>query len=187
MPGLREITKRQRAVERLSFPTEGYPVAYSGTDTLEPSPLALTVDQLSPPYAHLNMSPTFALTDQHVAALERAIISEGYRILVDPESGEAKLEKGEKPPKELVYSQNPHWRNQDLERMRTALLAIHHGAVCQGPHTGMSWVEVEKICKEALANAGPDTAQEYKHVEVGYEFKPDGEGNIVGNFYEKKD
>jgi hypothetical protein len=35
----------------------------------------------------------FALTDQHVGALERAIRDEGYNILADPETGEVKLEK----------------------------------------------------------------------------------------------
>lgn len=34
-----------------------------------------------------------ALTDRDVAALERAIRAEGYRILRDPVSGEIKLEK----------------------------------------------------------------------------------------------
>ena len=34
-----------------------------------------------------------ALTDQHAAALERAIRAEGYTILVDPETGDVKLER----------------------------------------------------------------------------------------------
>jgi hypothetical protein len=33
----------------------------------------------------------FALTDQHAAALERAIRAEGYDITVNPESGDVKL------------------------------------------------------------------------------------------------
>jgi hypothetical protein len=32
-----------------------------------------------------------ALTDRHVAALERAIRAEGYDILADPETGEVRL------------------------------------------------------------------------------------------------
>ena len=35
----------------------------------------------------------YALTQQHLAALEKAIRAEGYDILVDPESGEIKLRK----------------------------------------------------------------------------------------------
>ena len=34
-----------------------------------------------------------ALTDQHIAALARAIESEGYRIMVDTETGEVKLKR----------------------------------------------------------------------------------------------
>lgn len=36
-----------------------------------------------------------ALTDQHAAALERAIRAEGYSVLVDPETGDVKLERAE--------------------------------------------------------------------------------------------
>ncbi len=38
----------------------------------------------------------FALTDQHVAALTRAIEAEGYRVLVDPETGDVKLVASER-------------------------------------------------------------------------------------------
>lgn len=38
-------------------------------------------------------APPCALTDQHAAALEPAIRAEGYEVLVDPESGDVKLEK----------------------------------------------------------------------------------------------
>ena len=34
-----------------------------------------------------------ALTDQHSAALERAIVAEGYSVLVDPDTGDVKLER----------------------------------------------------------------------------------------------
>jgi hypothetical protein len=37
-------------------------------------------------------SPPFALTEQHIAALARAIEAEGYRIMADPETGNVKLE-----------------------------------------------------------------------------------------------
>lgn len=37
-------------------------------------------------------APPVALTDQNVAALERAIRAEGYRILVDTDTGEIILE-----------------------------------------------------------------------------------------------
>jgi hypothetical protein len=42
-----------------------------------------------------------ALTDQHVAALERAIRAEGYDILVDPETGEVRLSR-------RVKTETPH-------------------------------------------------------------------------------
>ena len=35
----------------------------------------------------------YALTDQHAVALTRAIEAEGYRVLVDPETGDVKLER----------------------------------------------------------------------------------------------
>lgn len=38
--------------------------------------------------------PPLALTDQHVAALERAIRAEGYLILADADTGEVKLTRG---------------------------------------------------------------------------------------------
>lgn len=31
-----------------------------------------------------------------------------------------------------------------------------------------------------------DDAPDYRHIETGYEFKPDAAGNLVGNFYTKK-
>jgi hypothetical protein len=104
MPGLREITKRQRQFEAIESMCDIHSSVCNEDGTVrninrEPvtwwrnSPIALTVDQLSPPYAHLNMSPTFALTDQHVAALEHAIRAEGFSISTDTESGEIKLER----------------------------------------------------------------------------------------------
>jgi hypothetical protein len=38
-------------------------------------------------------APPLALTDQHITALSRAIESEGYRIMVDPATGDVKLER----------------------------------------------------------------------------------------------
>lgn len=43
-------------------------------------------------YASAEPAP-FALTDQHAAALTRAIEAEGYRVMVDPETGDVKLER----------------------------------------------------------------------------------------------
>ena len=37
--------------------------------------------------------PPYALTDQHIAALERAIRAEGYEIMIDPVSGSIRLVK----------------------------------------------------------------------------------------------
>jgi hypothetical protein len=39
------------------------------------------------------IEPPHALTERHLLALERAIIAEGYRIMVDLETGAVKLEK----------------------------------------------------------------------------------------------
>lgn len=38
-------------------------------------------------------TPPLAITDKHVTALSRAIEAEGYRIMVDAETGDVKLEK----------------------------------------------------------------------------------------------
>lgn len=48
----------------------------------------IAVEREKPPYAH---------TDQHAAALERAIRAEGYEILIDPNTGEFKLERLSQP------------------------------------------------------------------------------------------
>jgi hypothetical protein len=37
----------------------------------------------------------FALTEAHLPALAAAVHAEGYRIMVDPETGEVKLERDE--------------------------------------------------------------------------------------------
>ena len=39
----------------------------------------------------------YALTEEHIAALERAIRAEGFTILVDTETGEVRLKRIEKP------------------------------------------------------------------------------------------
>lgn len=68
-----------------------------------------------------NVAPV-ALTDSHVAALERAIRAEGYDIQIDTETGEVRLVPAVEQP-------------------------------------------------------------QYNWIEMGYSFEPDGNGNLVGNFY----
>jgi hypothetical protein len=41
----------------------------------------------------MKVPPPFALTDQHAAALERAIRREGFDSKIDPETGDVKLER----------------------------------------------------------------------------------------------
>lgn len=90
--------------------------------------------------------PPYALTDQNVAALERAIRAEGYDIHIDPSVGYIRLRK-----EGWDVPGNP-W--PALDRMRTALVQIREAAHMAFDHElegQETWTKVEILCNEALA------------------------------------
>jgi hypothetical protein len=98
-------------------------------------------------YAARFNEPPHALTDAHVAELERAIRAESYNILADPETGAVKLEKVPMAGWDDI-PENPWPKIERQIKALTGILEIAEEGEASNDAT--AWPAISKLCKEGL-------------------------------------